>query len=58
MKRIIETVAKLVKDDIKSIDVSSDVYPSSTEMSEKALKFIPALLQNFLRTLLLEKMWI
>ena len=52
-KRIIETAAKLIKDNIKSIDVCSDVYPSSTEVSdtEEALNFIPSLLQNFLRTL-------
>ena len=52
-KRIIETAAKLIKDDINSIDVSSDVYPSSTEVSDikEALNFIPSLLQNFLRTL-------
>ena len=40
--RIIETAAKLIKSEIKNIDVSSDVYPMSAVMSdvEEALKFI------------------
>lgn len=47
--RIIETAAKLIKSEIKNVDVSSDVYPTSAVMSdvEEALKFIPDLLKSF-----------
>ena len=55
--RIIETVAKLIKSDLKNLDVSSDNYPSSDEMSstEQALGFIPFHLQLFLRKLFVGK---
>ena len=40
--RIIETAAKLIKNDIKSVIQSIDYYPSSTEMSaENAKDFLP-----------------
>ena len=52
-ERIIKTAAKLLKDDIKNIDVSSDFYPASTEMAEveKALDFIPDTVKIFLRNM-------
>ena len=53
--RVIETAAKLIKNDIKSIIQSKDYYPMSEEMSaEKAMEFIPeslcTLLQIFFPT--------
>jgi len=55
--RIVETAAKLIKSDIKKLDVSTSDYPSSEEMSsiEQALKFIPKLLQLFLKTIFVGK---
>ena len=55
--RIIETAAKLIKSEIKNIDVSSDVYPTSAVMSEveEALKFIPDILKSFLELLFVGK---
>jgi len=57
MVRIVETAAKLIKNSIKSLNVSSSNYPSSNEMSsiENAIEFIPKLLQNFLRILFVGK---
>ena len=51
--RIIETAAKLIKNDIKSDIQSTDYYPTSKEMSaETAIDFLPeslrALLQIFI----------
>ena len=51
--RIIETAAKLIKNDIKSVIQSTDYYPTSKEMSaETAIDFLPeslrALLQIFI----------
>ena len=56
-KRIIETAAKLIKREIKNIDVSSNVYPTSAVTSdmEEALKFIPNLLKSFLELLFVGK---
>ena len=55
--RIIKTATKLIKSEIKNIDVSSDVYPTSAVMSdvEEALKFIPDLLKSFLELLFVGK---
>ena len=55
--RIIETSAKLIKSEIKNIDVSSDVYPTSAVISdvEEALKLIPDLLKSFLELLFVGK---
>ena len=55
--RIIETAAKLIKSEIKNIDVSSDVYPTSAVMSdvEEALKFIPDILKSFHELLFVRK---
>jgi hypothetical protein len=41
--RLIETAAKLIKDDAKSVTRSKDVYPSSVEIAsaEEAMTFIP-----------------
>ena len=51
--RIIKTAAKLIKSEIKNIDVSSDVYLRSAVMSdvEEALKLVPDLLKSFLKLL-------
>ena len=56
-KRIVETAAKLLKSDIKNLDVSSDSYPSSDQMSsvEHNLEFIPEFLRLFLRILFVGK---
>lgn len=56
-KRIIKTAAELIKNDVKSIDASYDVYPSSADMSDiqTALDFVPKILQSFLRTLFVGK---
>ena len=52
--RVIKTAAKLIINDIKSIIQSKDYYPTSEEMSEKAMEFIPeslcTLLQIFFPT--------
>ena len=50
-KRIVETATKLLKSDIKNLDVSSNSYPSSDQMSsvEHNLEFIPEFLRLFLR---------
>ena len=55
--RIIETAAKLINSEIKNIDVSSNVYPTSAVMSdvEEALEFIPDLLKSFLELLFVGK---
>ena len=56
-KRIIEVAARLIKSDIESVDVSSDVYPNGAEMSsvDESLQFVPALLHSFVKTLSAEK---
>ena len=56
-RRIVETAAKLLKSDIKNLDVSSYNFPSSDQMSsiEKNLEFIPDLLRLFLRILFVGK---
>ena len=43
--RIIQTAAKLIKSDIKSIDTSRENYPSSEHMadSDAALNYLSAL---------------
>ena len=39
--RIIETAAKLIRDDIKAVETSDRVYPASDELgSDDAIKFI------------------
>ena len=51
--RIIQTAAKLIRSEIKSIDASGESYPSSEQManSEMALKYVPETLQEFLQVL-------
>ena len=51
--RIIQTAAKLIKSDIKSIDTSCENYPSSEHMadSDAALNYLPDTLQEFLHCL-------
>ena len=51
--RIIQTAAKLIRSEIKSIDASCESYPSSEQMtnSEMALKYVPETLQEFLQVL-------
>ncbi|KAK3747020.1 hypothetical protein QZH41_001487 [Actinostola sp. cb2023] len=55
--RIVETAAKLIKNDIKGLDVINDNYPTSNEMAsiDKAIEFIPKLLQHFLSILVVGK---
>lgn len=56
-RRIVETAAKLLKSDIKNLDISSYNFPSSDQISsiEKNLEFIPDLLRLFLRILFVGK---
>jgi hypothetical protein len=51
--RLVETAAKLIKNDMKSVTQSKDVYPSSGEITsaEEAMAFIPGSLQLLLQTL-------
>jgi len=51
--RIVETAAKLIKSDIKNLEVASKEYPSSDAMSsvEQAMGFITDLLKSFLKPL-------
>lgn len=55
--RIIETAAKLIKSEVKSVVQSSDVYPMSAEMSstEVALSFLPESLKHLLTKLAVGK---
>ncbi len=55
--RIIEAAAKLIQSDVKAQKVSSDVYPTPSEMSSTttALNFIPESLQVLLRTMFVGK---
>ena len=50
---IFQTAAKLIRNDIKSMDTSCEIYPSREQMadSEAALKYIPETLQELLRVL-------
>ena len=52
-KRIIETAAKLIKDDIKSLAISYDVYPNSDSLKseEEGNKFLPESLKVLLKVL-------
>ena len=48
--RIIETAAKLIKNDIKGIQTSSEYYPSKNDLEQDAiLQYIPKTLLIFLR---------
>lgn len=55
--QIIETAAKLIKNDIKSIEQSKDVYADYSELSSinKAMEFLPDSLQRFLSLLFFGK---
>ncbi len=52
--RMVLTAAKLIKDDIKAVEVCNEFYPSQNEMedTEDALKFLPSLLLAFLKVLM------
>ena len=54
---IIQTDAKLIKSDIKSIDTSCENYPSSEHMadSDAALNYLPDTLQEFLQVFITGK---
>ncbi|KAJ8414824.1 hypothetical protein AAFF_G00023470 [Aldrovandia affinis] len=56
-KRIIETAAKLIKDDIKSVETSHEVYPDcdSLKSEEDANNFLPESLRVLLKGLLVGK---
>ena len=48
--RIIETAAKLIKNDIKGIQTSSEYYPSKNDLEQDAiLEYVPKTLLIFLR---------
>lgn len=51
--RIIQTAAKLIKNDIKRLDSNTDTYPTCDEMSSttRALEFVPKSLLSFLQVL-------
>jgi len=53
-KRIIETAAKLIKNDIKSVETYHDVYPDceSLKSEEDAINFLPESLRVLLKGLL------
>jgi len=55
--RMINTVAKLIKSDIKAVDSSNDVYPTREQMSstEAAVQFIPQSLLMLLQGLFVGK---
>ena len=54
--KIIETAATLIKNEIKRVDCSKEYFPASSELSsEKALEFLPALLQTFLQAIVTGK---
>ena len=54
--RIIETAAKLIKNDIKSVIQSTDYYPTSKEMSaETAIDFLPESLRVLLQIFIPKK---
>ena len=52
-QRLVETVAKLLVNDIKAMSASTDFYPKSTHMSsvDEAIAFLPKSLQMLLRSL-------
>lgn len=56
-KLIIETAAKLIKSDIKTIDTNKSTYPESSNLSscEENLSFVPESLRLLLRTIFNEK---
>ena len=55
--RIIETAAKLIKNDIKSINAETSQYPSSDEIRsvEENIEFLPGTLKVFLKNVLVGK---
>ena len=55
--RLIETAAKLIKNDIKSVKPESSRYPSSDEMRsvDKNIEFLPETLKVFLQKVLVGK---
>ena len=54
--RIIETAAKLIKDDIKSVQTSHAVYPACDELgSEECINFLPKSLKVLLTGLIAMK---
>ena len=54
--RIIETAAKLIKNDIKSVIQSTDYYPTSKDMSaETAIDFLPESLRTLLQIFIPKK---
>ena len=51
--RLVETAAKLIRNDIKAVEMCNESYPTNDQMgsTEEALKFLPSLLNGFLRIL-------
>lgn len=55
--RLVLTAAELIRNEIKSVEVCSDFYPSLSEIEdpERALKFLPTLLVSFLKVMMTGK---
>ncbi len=54
--RIVETAAKLIRDDIKAVATSHSVYPACDELgSDEAIKFLPETLRVFLEKVIARK---
>ena len=55
--RIIQTAAKLIKSEVKSVVQLNDIYPTSAEMfsTDSALAFVPESLEQLLRKLAVGK---
>ena len=55
--RIIETAANLIKNDIKMMNTSNDIYPSPEDIGsvEKKFEFVPITLCLFLRKMFVKK---
>ncbi len=51
--RLVETAAKLIREDIKAVETSHTVYPSYDELgSDKSISFLPETLRSFLEGLI------
>ena len=55
--RLVLTAAELIRNEIKSVEVCGDVYPSLNKIEdpEEALKFLPSLLISFLKVMMTGK---
>ena len=55
--KIVSTAAQLIKSEIKNFEIATNIYPCGDEVSstEDALKYVPNLLEQFLRSLFVGK---